>query len=260
MPTESAQEQPSVDATNRAACGSSPRWRRTALSLAAACQSTTAARNSLVAIMIIAVATTVTWTAPTGGRPEAPEGAPRALKWTPRATPIESQNSEHAMTCALAVRSQWDRPRRLVQIFVLSESAPPVSLGGVGGWVKGGYPGCTAITLISVRGNKGRVLGLPDYVRGNKGRVLQGGEGHPPHTSKRVRGSAKGGEGWAKMRSKPPIFSFLPRFGSQTFTTGNFRTIFGKSRSHSSFLQVRSQGRDVFSGDEGGCSAKSCPW
>ena len=95
MPTESALEQPRVDATNQAVCGSSPRWRRAALSVGAACQSTTAARNSLAANMIIAVATTVTWTAPTGGRSEAPEGALRALKWTPRATPIDSQKSKH---------------------------------------------------------------------------------------------------------------------------------------------------------------------
>ena len=32
-----------------------------------------------------------------------------------------------------------------------------------------------AFALKAVRGSKGRVLGLPDYVRGNKGRVLQGG-------------------------------------------------------------------------------------
>ena len=122
--TKSAEEQPRIDATNRAACGSLPRWQRAALSLTAACQSTTAARNSLVAIMIAAIATPVTWTAPKGGRSEAPVSALRALKWSLTATQDESQNSKHDILRAMAVRSQWRRQRRTTRIFVLSEPGP----------------------------------------------------------------------------------------------------------------------------------------
>ena len=43
---------------------------------------------------------------------------------TPRATGTESQNSKHAVLCALTARISWARSRRTVPIFVLSESAP----------------------------------------------------------------------------------------------------------------------------------------
>ena len=113
MLTEAAHEQPCVDATKEAAHGRSPRWRRAALALARAWKSATAARSSPYDIVTVAVAATVTWTAPTGGRSAAPEGAWRARGWTPKSTPIESQKSKHVTARAVAARNRWRRRRKL---------------------------------------------------------------------------------------------------------------------------------------------------
>ena len=120
MLTEPAQELPCVDETKAATQGSSPQWRRAALAVTAASQSTTAARSSLCTIVTIVVTTTVTWTAPTRGPSEAAEGALWALKWTPRANATSSQNSEHDSRRAIAVRSQWCRRRRAKPIFTVA--------------------------------------------------------------------------------------------------------------------------------------------
>ena len=95
-----------------------------------------------------------------------------------------------------------------------------------------------AITLTAVRGGKGRVLGLPDYVRGDQGRVLQGGRVTLPHRQITSVVAPREGRVGPKRGPNPQMFSFLRDFGFQTFTKSIFWTTFGKSGN----LPAREQG------------------
>ena len=66
-----------------------------------------------------------------------------------------------------------------------------------------------AITLTAVRGGKGRVLGLPDYVRGDQGRVLQGGRVTLPHRQITSVVAPREGRVGPKRGPNPQIFSFV---------------------------------------------------
>ena len=95
-----------------------------------------------------------------------------------------------------------------------------------------------AITLTAVRGGKGRVLGLPDYVRGDQGRVLQGGRVTLPDRQITSVVAPREGRVGPKRGPTPQMFSFLRDFGFQTFTKSIFWTTFGKSGN----LPAREQG------------------
>ena len=56
-------------------------------------------------------------------------------------------------------------------------------------------------TLTAVRGNQGRVLGLPDRSVVTLGRVPKGERVTRPQTAKIVRGSEMGGEGPNRRRT-----------------------------------------------------------
>ena len=112
-----------------------------------------------------------------------------------------------------------------------------------------------AITLTAVRGGKGRVLGLPDYVRGDQGRVLQGGRVTLPHRQITSVVAPREGRVGPKRGPNPQMFSFLRDFGFQTFT----KSVFGQLLESQEIFQPGSRVFTPDTGlhnDEGGCKPK----